>query len=779
MKRVDEQSVCARDFWKQRDNAIALSNKSRVESDDAAGEYFEFGQKPDYYFTTAVAADGAAVADGQVEVAIAPPLVETTPCVLPLAVEAPIPPMPSRRCPAMLPKPVNDDAATTHADDEVSSGSSEDSDEASDYHGPSIAGDTVVGSEVSDCDGDETEIRDGQPEQRGEPEMQTSLNYERHESAPCNRQWEVGNFGLYLGNWGERGCKNIKKSKQQERTEASDRQIRKNPGMVVVLVEATKEIQDLLEKPAEEADDPMGEGLAGRSTNQYRTCRTKEKSGVLIAARTNNTWSLQWLYFKIHFDGRYRKNGKQNMARTRILICEIGFKQNIGYIGNKLVVAAVHGHYELMKWRWPQRLEAFWDRLAKRLHFHKVHFLAGDFSMSFTEVVKQLGDRGLIVDCVAWHPWQIEARATVAEHFGFDSCGIFFIGGKVEVKLDWDLQHLELFMQQGATGTVANLPSYPKKTYPGQKWTCFKSFNKKEPKQKKNLKERLTNLLTPSTTRKELYEIACKQRPLCFDARMIDDGNGRQPKEDKGCNSTNYGCKHLKIKQKAMDDKEWRLENGEIHKGAHFPLLVLTAGRGSRSKQADDARKLRSKSRRPRPGIAQQNAAVAEEAITDEGTSDQNRNRIDLSAASSSVDSTYPGSRKEKPSMPSGTPTNTRSLASSREQSLARIWEYDTASAYFDEQHQRAICRPLTWDPLGQGPQASSSAAGSWERGWQSSWEGGWQERMPSTSSSSWQSDQSWRDSSWQTPSSSSSSRVPYGYQATRNEHEPMKIGWH
>jgi hypothetical protein len=62
------------------------------------------------------------------------------------------------------------------------------------------------------------------------------------------------------------------------------------------------------------------------------------------------------------------------------------------------------GHNRTMKFEWPQALQAFWDRLAAKIHAHRIQFLAGDFNMSVTEVVKQLRSRGIQSDCIAWYP---------------------------------------------------------------------------------------------------------------------------------------------------------------------------------------------------------------------------------------------------------------------------------------------------------------------------------------------------------------------------------------
>ena len=129
-----------------------------------------------------------------------------------------------------------------------------------------------------------------------------------------------------------------------------------------------------------------------------------------------------------------------------MLVCRVGFKQNIGHLGKEFVVCGALGHNRAMKMEWPAAWTAFWDRLAQYVQYFGIKFLAGDFNMSFTEVPKQLRSRGILCDCVAWYPWQRNKgpcgmeTAVVGlseQRLGFDSCGIFYIGGRVEITRPW------------------------------------------------------------------------------------------------------------------------------------------------------------------------------------------------------------------------------------------------------------------------------------------------------------------------------------------------------
>ena len=156
---------------------------------------------------------------------------------------------------------------------------------------------------------------------------------------------------------------------------------------------------------------------------------------------------LKCNYTEVHEDLKYKQNGTPKMAKTRIQVCRVSFKQNIGHLGKDVVVAGVHGHFYTMKIKWPEQWSDFWDRLVELVKRLGIHFLAGDFNMSLTEVPKQLRSRGITCDCVAWYPWKGDGAQTCnnaeisalsrGQPLGFDSCGIFYIGGRVEVITDW------------------------------------------------------------------------------------------------------------------------------------------------------------------------------------------------------------------------------------------------------------------------------------------------------------------------------------------------------
>ena len=92
---------------------------------------------------------------------------------------------------------------------------------------------------------------------------------------------------------------------------------------------------------------------------------------------------------------------------------------------------------------------------------------------------------------------------------------------------------------------------------PGQHWADYRSQKYLESDAEKDLRQRLVELLTLSTTQEELD--------------MLPRGKNKY-------------CPHLRFKQKKMDLAEW-LVDGKMHNGAHFPLCVFTHNASGRSKE--------------------------------------------------------------------------------------------------------------------------------------------------------------------------------------------------
>ena len=409
----------------------------------------------------------------------------------------------------------------------------------------SIDGDSIDSDAVGGAYGN-----DRGRHRRSGPKVRVHGAREQHLSSKYNSEPEVGNFGLMMGNWGLRG------NKHEPRQETHDRQVLRSPAHVMVIVEATRQVGVLLAQPSVEGT-PGGEGLYGRKTREHFVIRGEEKSDVLIAARKDNTTGLRMLCHRVWDDHHYKEDGQDKMARSRALACEVAFKQNIGHLGKDIRVCGVHGHFRTMKMEWVEAYIAFWDRLADAVKTFRIQFMAGDFNMSLTEVPKQLRSRGIDCNCAAWYPWHHDdTMDSTQQSLGFDSCGIFYIGGPVEIKTPWNLGDMQTLTSISTGKPIPGLDRYHGQNVPGQPWTCYRSRKCKETSEDKNLKDRLRDLLTLTTTTEELERIP-RRKYVAY-------------------------CPYLRLKQKELDCHEW-LVDGNMHNGAHFPLCVFTNNSSARS----------------------------------------------------------------------------------------------------------------------------------------------------------------------------------------------------
>ena len=115
-------------------------------------------------------------------------------------------------------------------------------------------------------------------------------------------------FGLYCGNWGQRGT-TAKTAEKVSRRDTQDRQVLKCPAQVIVLCETTEAVEDMLKKAAV-AGNPDRKDLERRSICEHFVVRGSEKEqAVLIAAGTDTTKFVEFLDYEVFHDHPYREKG--------------------------------------------------------------------------------------------------------------------------------------------------------------------------------------------------------------------------------------------------------------------------------------------------------------------------------------------------------------------------------------------------------------------------------------------------------------------------------------
>ena len=359
-----------------------------------------------------------------------------------------------------------------------------------------------------------------------------------------------GQTSMYFGNWGIRAAN----PKNEERRDVHDNnvaQIIKSPCHIVTLAEANDAtLTDLKVGREPQSRRETGYNFDKRHEQKegYYAFRGPDPDDVLVAVRRSVARDLLLLQSDSSFAHPYKDHGKQKVANARVLMCEIWFKQPIQHIGSYLGVAVVHLHYHIAKMSAGAIVyNQFWDRLAADLIRNNIKFLSGDFNMALSRVVPELRSRGVLADLCAWYPYWNNSGL---EKFYMDSCGIFVIGGNAEVNPTWSAESMHMF--KCPRSAPMHLPTF-EGPHPGQSWVCYLPKN-----------QSLEQVVGPMLQR-----------------------NFQKP--DIAANTSRT---FLRVKQKELDRAIWELD-GNVHKGAHFPLAIWTIGNSYRSANAAKRRAMK------------------------------------------------------------------------------------------------------------------------------------------------------------------------------------------
>ena len=90
------------------------------------------------------------------------------------------------------------------------------------------------------------------------------------------------------------------------------------------------------------------------------------------------------------------------------------------------------------------------DKLARLIQEHDVNFLGGDFNMSSTQVVDELGTRGITADTCACTPWLHERCAAHGSCLGIDSMALLHIGSGVLCEMPWNFENIGELLKAAA-----------------------------------------------------------------------------------------------------------------------------------------------------------------------------------------------------------------------------------------------------------------------------------------------------------------------------------------
>ena len=141
-----------------------------------------------------------------------------------------------------------------------------------------------------------------------------------HEPAERNRRKDVGNFGIFVGNWGERSATSRKSADCRM---LHDSQVMGSPGELIVILEANRAVADMLKQPPRHVPDemngpprhnakaPVG-NMSKRDHYQHMVVMTDYPHGqILMAARKNVCLRAESIVCHAWVDGHWKKTTKK------------------------------------------------------------------------------------------------------------------------------------------------------------------------------------------------------------------------------------------------------------------------------------------------------------------------------------------------------------------------------------------------------------------------------------------------------------------------------------
>ena len=101
-----------------------------------------------------------------------------------------------------------------------------------------------------------------------------------------------------------------------------------------------------------------------------------------MAACKNNCNGIEILCYEPWIDGYFRHMRRDKVATTKIMVCTFDWKQNNGYLGNKITVMGVHSHHHTMNMKLSNtEQQEWWDKLREYIDKYDVRLLVGDLNM--------------------------------------------------------------------------------------------------------------------------------------------------------------------------------------------------------------------------------------------------------------------------------------------------------------------------------------------------------------------------------------------------------------
>ena len=272
----------------------------------------------------------------------------------------------------------------------------------------------------------------------------------RHSSSLPEEESATGNVTATYINFGQQG----KGNKNLERHLI--RWLRQNPGFIIGGSEISQSYKDGLEADEVPALPPTVVGSTPAVAGSKDRSQTMEYKYIveimncdkpcMVAVRARVAETLMTLYQNPYDHGLFKKKQTKrgqgptwSPAISKVIICEVVLRSQPCILPKNLVVMVLHFHYVAAKGECGKtKRTEFLQEIVQLVRQYNVTMLMMDANMALLMVFETLRSSGVLVDLVAWWPWQLADGRK-----GMDSCCILLIGQPGKHKINHNLQALD------------------------------------------------------------------------------------------------------------------------------------------------------------------------------------------------------------------------------------------------------------------------------------------------------------------------------------------------
>ena len=252
-----------------------------------------------------------------------------------------------------------------------------------------------------------------------------------------------GSYVLLTGNWGHL----VQKHTVSHRSE----DLLREPCHILALQEADADLCRTLTGGASISERAAAPSREDRQQRRYiailGALAPGDNTSLLFAVRTSLFSGLKILLYDRTVEARRRRTSKTGSVRmvpkvNKMMVANFVKRfHDRGGGADDVVVLNVHLNNCIAKKDVQGDAEAlhrFWERMCHYIMKYKVRFLVGDFNLALWIVIPEMRARGMLINLLAWQPWNVQDARRGGSCVRCDTIGIFAIGGCMSIRLPFD-----------------------------------------------------------------------------------------------------------------------------------------------------------------------------------------------------------------------------------------------------------------------------------------------------------------------------------------------------